>query len=183
MSGISNSQAGRHYRWPLAGIFAAGKNGGRVHSSLARVVLNGNGSEAMHVPGLRSDREMVGGLVFFGRMLDKIRLHAQGRLPADYNRGRGFDGRVCRFLHVDYALLVAKAVEEKDDRTVLQWCYEVGRRPSEEELFVFNAFLSKRGWQDDVSDWVQENKAKLGLQHRDDIQTAFDIHDADEGRK
>jgi Domain of unknown function (DUF5069) len=30
----------------------------------------------MHIPGLRSDREMVDGLVFFGRMLDKIRLHS-----------------------------------------------------------------------------------------------------------
>jgi hypothetical protein len=36
--------------------------------------------------------------MFFGRMLDKIRLHSAGVLPADYNRGHGFDGRMCRFL-------------------------------------------------------------------------------------
>lgn len=137
----------------------------------------------MKVPGLRSDREMVGGLVFFGRMLDKIRLHAEGKLPADYNCGHGLDGRLCRFLRVDYATLVAKVLEEKDDLKVLEWCYATGRRPNEEEIFVFNAFLTKRGWQDDVSDWVKEQKEKMGLPHRDDIQTAFDVHDADEGRK
>lgn len=137
----------------------------------------------MNVPGLRSDRETVGGLVFFGRMLDKIRLHAEGRLPSDYNRGHGFDGRLCRFLHVDYSALAAKAIEENDDAKVLEWCYTIGRRPTDEEIFVFNAFLSKRGWQDDVSEWVQEQKEKMGLSHRTDIQTAFDVHDADEGRK
>lgn len=136
----------------------------------------------MNIPGLRSDRETVGGLVFFGRMLDKIRLHAQGRLPADYNRGHGFDGRLCRFLGIDYAALVAKTMEEKDDTKVLEWCCSNGRRPTDEELFVFNAFLSKRGWRDDVSEWVKEQKEKMGLAQRDDIQTAFDIHDADEGR-
>ncbi len=137
----------------------------------------------MKVTGLRSDRETVGGLVFFGRMLDKIRLHAQGKLPADYNRGHGFDGRLCRFLRIDYAALVAKVEKENDDTKILEWCYSNGRRPTEEEIFVFNAFLSKRGWQDDVSEWVKEQKEKMGLSHRDDIQTAFDIHEADEGGK
>jgi hypothetical protein len=56
----------------------------------------------MKISGLRSDRETVDGLVFFGRMLDKNRLHAQGLLPSDYNRGHGFDGRLCRFLGIDY---------------------------------------------------------------------------------
>ncbi len=137
----------------------------------------------MKVPGLRSDREEVSGLVFFGRMLDKIRLHAEGRLPPDYNRGHGFDGRICRFLGIDYDQLARRALEERSDEKVLEWCYQTGRRPSDEEIFVFNAFLSKRGWQDDVSAWVKEQKEKMGLAHRDDIQTAFDVHEADEERK
>ena len=136
----------------------------------------------MDIPGLRSDRETVGGLVFFGRMLDKIRLHSQGKLPGDYNLGHGFDGRMCRFLHVEYSEVVKKALAEADDFQVLQWCFQVGRRPNDEGIEIFNAFLSKRGLKDDVSAWVAEQKNKLGLSHRDDIQTAFDIHDADEGR-
>ncbi len=33
---------------------------------------------------LRSPSEKVGGLFYFGRMLDKIRLNAKGELPPDY---------------------------------------------------------------------------------------------------
>ncbi len=43
--------------------------------------------------------------------------------------------------------------------------------------------MTKRGWRDDVSDWVREQKESMGLSDRDDIQTCFDIHDADEGRQ
>src|SRR5205085_9418086 len=56
----------------------------------------------MRIPGLRHSAEQVGGVVFFGRMLDKIRLHAQGKLPPDYKHGAGTDTRVCRFLRVEY---------------------------------------------------------------------------------
>ncbi len=39
-----------------------------------------------HVPGLRSCYAKVGRLIYFGRMLDKIRLHASAKLPEDYIR-------------------------------------------------------------------------------------------------
>jgi hypothetical protein len=134
----------------------------------------------MKIPGLRASRESVGGIVFFGRTLDKIRLHAAGKLPPDYNRGYGFDRRVCRFLNIDYEALVLKALAEPNDIEVLAWCFDTGRRPSDEEIFVFNAFMVKRGWRDDISAWVVAQKEIMGLFHREDIQTAFDIHDADE---
>ena len=74
-------------------------------------------------------------------------------------------------------------VTEKNDAAVLEWCYANGRRPSEEEVCIFSAFLSKRGWNDEVSAELQEAKKKLGFADRDDLQTFFDLHDADEGRK
>ncbi len=77
----------------------------------------------MKIPGLRSSYKMVGGVVFFGRMLDKIRLHLQGKLPADYNRGIGFDGRACRFLHVEYEKLVSRVLQGGTDEEILEWCY------------------------------------------------------------
>ena len=54
--------------------------------------------------GLRSPFVKVGGLVHFARMLDKIRAHAKGELPADYqaNLGREFDASCVTFLRVDY---------------------------------------------------------------------------------
>ena len=33
---------------------------------------------------LRSPADLVGGVVYFGRMIDKLRLHHAGQLPADY---------------------------------------------------------------------------------------------------
>jgi hypothetical protein len=134
----------------------------------------------MKIPGLRSSYEKVGGIVFFGRVLDKIRLHAQGRLPADYNRGTGFDARSARFLQVAYPALVERTLQGGTDEEILEWCFRHGRRPGEEEIFVWNAFLSKRGWQDDASESLAADKQKRGFAQRDDIQTYFAFHKADE---
>jgi hypothetical protein len=134
----------------------------------------------MKISGLRHSAEQVGGIVFFGRMLDKIRLHAQGRLPADYNRGTGFDGRVCRFLRVEYPTVVERALSGGSDEEILAWCFAQGRKPNEEEIFIFNAFLTKRGWQDDGSAELEAMKHKRGFADRADIRTFFDFHKADE---
>jgi hypothetical protein len=137
----------------------------------------------MHIEGLRSPYDQVNGLVFFGRMLDKIRLHVAGRLPADYNRRFGMDARICTFLKLDYDRIVELALGEPDDARVLEGCCAEGRRPDAEDILIFNAFMTKRGWRDEQSDDIRQRKANLGLEQRDDLQTCFDIHDADEGRK
>ena len=134
----------------------------------------------MKIPGLRHSADQVGGLVFFGRMLDKIRLHAQGKLPPDYKRGTGTDGRVCRFLHADYAAIVERVLTGATDEEVLEWCLARGRRPNEEEIFIFNAFLSKRAWRDNQSGELEQMKRERGFANRTDIQTFFDFHKADE---
>ena len=120
----------------------------------------------MKIPGLRHSAEQVGGIVFFGRMLDKIRLHAQGKLPADYNRGVGFDGRVCRFLHVEYPAMVERVLAGGSDEEILAWCSAQGRQPNEEEILIFNAFMTKRGWHDDSSEDLEEMKYKRGIAGR-----------------
>ena len=62
----------------------------------------------------RSPAEKVGGLVYFGRMLDKIRANAKGELPAEYveKLGSGFDGRCVRFLGLKYEDVVARVKED-----------------------------------------------------------------------
>jgi len=64
------------------------------------------------VPGLRSEYSLVGRLVHFGRMIDKIRLQAASRLPADYhgNLGLGFDARTCAFLGVEFSALKTRVL-------------------------------------------------------------------------
>src|SRR5688572_8899326 len=56
------------------------------------------------IPGLRSPFDQVKGIVYFGRLLDKIRLAAAGKLPEGWQPMRGtalkgtFDSRCCKFL-------------------------------------------------------------------------------------
>jgi gluconokinase len=133
---------------------------------------------------LRSPSEKVGGLFYFGRMLDKIRLHSKGDLPADYhaNLGKGFDEKCVRLLRGNYDQLVERVKSAGSDEEILQWCFEKGRRPNEDELYVWNEFMRKRGWNDEVSETLKRRKAEGGMTDRADIQTAFQFIDADEGR-
>ncbi len=136
----------------------------------------------MNVSGLRNSNEKVGGIVYFGRMLDKIRLNSQGKLPADYhkNLGIGFDGRCVRFLHLDYQALVKRVAHGGSDLEILDWCFQKGQKPTDEEIEVWNGFLSKRGWRDDASESLEKSKRENGFGNRSDIQTYFDFHKADE---
>jgi gluconokinase len=132
----------------------------------------------------RSPAAQVGGLVYFGRMLDKIRVHARGELPSDYqaNLGKGFDGSCTSFLRIDYGELVARVLRGGSDEEILAWCFENGRRPSDDEVFVWNEFMRKRGWRDDVSPMLVRRKNEVRMADRAEICTMFDFIDADEGR-
>jgi len=139
------------------------------------------------VPGLRSPYVKVGRLVYFGRMLDKIRLHAAGRLPSDYHANLGearptlFDGRCCRFLGVKYADVAARTLQGGSDEDLLAWCEGRGTRRSDEECLIWNRFLMKAGWHDDSSGRLQQRVVEYGLTGRP-IETFFDLIDYDEGR-
>ena len=74
-------------------------------------------------------------LVYFARMCSKARLMQRGVLPEPYHEfiGVGFDGRCCRFLHVDYEDIRKLVCEGKTDLEILDWCYSNCRRPNDEE--------------------------------------------------
>ena len=133
---------------------------------------------------VRSPSEKVGGLFYFGRMLDKIRQHSKGDLPSEYhaNLGKGFDEKCVRLLRLNYDQLVERVKDGGTDEQILQWCFTVGRRPSEDDIYVWNEFMRKRGWNDEVSEILKRRKAEAGMTDRADIQTAFQFIDADEGR-
>jgi len=127
------------------------------------------------------------GLVFFARMLDKIRLKHAEQLHPDYfeNLGQGLDGRCCRFLGVGYSGVRERTLAGGTDEEILDWCLQQGSHPNEEQIFIFSSFLRKRGWCDDdtVTKSLEEFKAGSGLAHRSDIVTFFDFYEVDEGRR
>jgi gluconokinase len=139
------------------------------------------------IPGLRSPYDPTGGIVYFGRMLDKIRLHAQGLLPDEWAKALGFayptsfDARCCRFLAIDYDALREKVLKGDTDDEVIEWAFTHGRRPSEEEIEIWNAFMTKRGWRDAGTAVVHKRLAEIGLPP-DAVSTMFDFIDLDEGR-
>ncbi len=141
-----------------------------------------------HVPGLRSPYAKVGRLVYFGRMLDKIRLHAAGQLPPEYVANLGdsrpglFDTRCCSFLHVRFAELQARVLAGGlTDEQLFAWCLERGGRRTDEECLVWNSFMIKRGWRDDLAPRLQQRVTESGLAAKP-ILTMFDYLDFDEGR-
>ena len=139
------------------------------------------------IPGLRSPSDQVKGIVYFGRMLDKIRLVAAGKLPEGWQASRGaamkgtFDSRCCKFLQIDYAALEAETLKDGNDSELLAWAFAHGRKPSEEEIDVWNGFMTKRGWRDAGTQRLNERLAEIGLPPGT-VQTMFEFIDLDEGR-
>jgi hypothetical protein len=133
---------------------------------------------------VRNPAAKVGGLVYFGRMLDKIRTHASGSLPVDYqpNLGKGFDRSCAEFLGIDYDDLVARTKAGGTDEEILNWCFSTGTQPTEAEMHVWNEYMRKRGWNDEISETLSRRKREAGMSDRSDIETMFQFIDADEGR-
>ena len=133
----------------------------------------------------RTPYDAVKGLVYFPRMLDKIRIHAAGELPELYIKhlGTDFDGRCLRFLGVKYDDVKKLVLAGEKDEAVLDWCYANGRRPTDEEVETWSGFMMKRGWRDEASDRIIFRLKESGLEARDkDAVTMFDFIDLDEGR-
>ncbi len=138
----------------------------------------------MKIPGLRAADEKVGGLVHFGRMLDKIRLAQAGTLPEGYLLGEGdfswWDARCCRFLGIAYDELRPRVEAGASDEEALAWAFEAGSHPNEEQIHIWNTFILKRGWRDEATAGLEEEKQAAGFGDREDIATFVELQKAEE---
>src|SRR5215471_19925927 len=134
--------------------------------------------------GLRSPYDRTFGLFYFARMLDKIRSNARGELPIKYreNFEKDFEQKCATFLRVRYEVIVEYVDQGLTDQAILQSCFGMGHRPSEGEIHMWNEFMRKRGWHDDLSEALENQKKKEAMHSRSEIQTLFQFIDADEGR-
>jgi Domain of unknown function (DUF5069) len=125
------------------------------------------------------------GMIYFARMLDKIRKHAKGELREDFcgNLGKGFDMRCTGYLRVPYEALRERTLKGGTDEEILEWCFKTGRELSPDDITIWNDFLRKRGWNDPASEMLAKRKQESGLAHRDEIQTMLEYFEYDEGRK
>jgi gluconokinase len=135
----------------------------------------------------KGPKEMMRGMMYFPRMLDKIRLHDRGELHEDYHKNLGtpqtLDSSCCNFLRTNYDDLRERVLQGGTDEEIIEWCFQSGRQPNEGDLFVWNGFVSKLGWRDSLTPVLEKRKRKLGIADRSDILTITDLIDFDEGRK
>lgn len=125
------------------------------------------------------------GLVYFARMLSKIRLHTKGKLHPDYqnNLGHGADGWCCGFLHVDYDSLKQYVLDNNaDNEAAYDWCMQNGRQLNDTDTLIWNNYIRKLGWNDHVTPYLEQRKTEAGWQDRTDIQTMPQFIEADERR-
>ena len=134
----------------------------------------------------KSPKEMTKGIMYFPRMLDKIRMHVGGELHEDYRENFGTpqtaDSAICNFLRIHHRDLIKRVEQGGTDEEILEWCFEHGREPNQGDLFVWNSFLSKLGWRDRVTPRLEARKKEFGIPDRDDIVTIPDLIDFDEQR-
>jgi gluconokinase len=120
-------------------------------------------------------------------MLDKIRLHAVGQLPVEYqaNLGDGqffvLDGRCCRFLGVRYLDLRARTLAGGADEEILAWAHASGTPRTDEECHIWNRFILKLGWRDERSHVLPERIRASGLVGKT-VETLVDHIEFDEDR-
>jgi len=133
----------------------------------------------------RSAYDKTSGMMYFARMLDKMRLFGSGKLRADFhaNLGKGSDNWCTSFLRIDYATLRDRVLAGGSDEEHLEWCQENGRRLNDTDLIVWNSFIAKLGWNDLATPRLEKLKRESGLAERTDIQTMAEYFEVDEGRK
>ena len=139
----------------------------------------------MKIKGLKGCYEKTRGLFYFARMCSKIRLHAAGQLPPDYHAmlGHGFDARTCRYLSVRHEDVQRLVLSGQSDEQVLDWCLANGRRLTDEQVLIYNSFMSKRGWRDDETDgFIPAMIKEYGVPDDGRVLTDFDLIEMDEGR-
>jgi Domain of unknown function (DUF5069) len=135
----------------------------------------------------KSFHEKVGGMMYFPRMVDKIRLFAKGELREDCHANLGgagrADGLCCGFLRVNYEALKKRVLEGGTDEEILEWCFTTGRKLDETDIFIWNECMRKRGWNDAASGRLADWKKESGHADRVDLMTIPDYTDVLEGRK
>ena len=134
----------------------------------------------------KSPRETTKGMMYFPRMLDKIRLHLRSELHEDYRENFGAqtaaDGACSNFLRINHGDLIERVKQGGTDEEILEWCFQNGRPLNEGDLFVWNGFASKLGWRDRITPRLEKRKQAMGIADRTDIITIPDLIDFDEGR-
>jgi hypothetical protein len=140
-----------------------------------------------HPIPLRSPRETLGGYVILPRLIDKVRLHAQGKLPAEYignllKPGLTLDGRFLVFTGLDAEELRRAILAAKTDREVLAWVEQHAKPHTETEKRQWIAEIETYRPNAERAKWRREVYKELATSIDPAALNLFDLIDMDEGR-
>jgi hypothetical protein len=137
---------------------------------------------------LRSPRERLGGYLLLPRLIDKVRLHAQGALPSEYVgnllklTGFTLDGRFLAFTGLDAEKLRKVILTAKNDEAVLAWVerHAIPHTASEKEAWA-EAIASSRPTPE-VAEYRKKIYPDLAVKIDLASINVLDMIDMDEGR-
>jgi hypothetical protein len=133
----------------------------------------------------RSPRETMCGWMHLPRFIDKIRLHAAGKLHPDYqgNFCKGFDGLWLETAGVDAAQFMEVVKGTITDGQVCDWVRQNVKKAEPVKVAHQERMLNYPKKDDpEMQARLKMRKEQAGLTHRGDVQTFVDFIDADEKR-
>jgi hypothetical protein len=138
-------------------------------------------------PPLRSPRETLGGYVILPRLIDKVRMHTQGKLPPEYignlfKPGTTLDGRLLTFTGLDAEELRRAILAAKTDEEILAWVEKHARPHTDDDkrrwIAEIEAYRPNAEW----ATWRREVYKEIAAKIDPATLNLFDLIDMDEGR-
>jgi hypothetical protein len=133
----------------------------------------------------RSPRETMCGWMHLPRLIDKVRLHLAGKLPADYqaNFCKGFDGLWLETAGVSADQFIEVVRNSVTDGEVCDWVLKNVKKPEAVKAAHRERMLHYPKKDDaEMQARLKMRKEQAGIADRDEIQTFVDMIDADEKR-
>lgn len=138
-------------------------------------------------PPLRSPRETLGGYVIFPRLIDKVRLHARGKLPPEYQPQLlapepALDGRFLAFTGLDAEALRGAILSSPDDAAVLSWVERHGTPRTDAEKTAWAEAINIYRPDPERAARRAQNYPTVAARFDVGGMSVFDLIDLDEGR-
>lgn len=140
------------------------------------------------LPRLRSPRERLGGYVILPRLIDKVRLHAQGLLPEPYvpfllRPGLPLDGRFLAFTGLHPEALREAVCSTNHDLDILAWVTESSAPHSLQEIEAWSEALEQLRPDCVLARFLARLSPELALRVDFTQHPLFDLLEMDEGRR
>lgn len=137
---------------------------------------------------LRSPRVRLGGYVILPRLIDKVRLHAEGLLPESYvpfllRPGLPLDGRFLAFTGIQPEALRQAVCSIDDDEAILVWVTEAAPPHDPQEIEAWSDGLERLRPDRALARFLTRLSPELATQVEFTQHPLFDLIDMDERRR